>query len=84
MIVTIKGNPRVTTVPDSRKISRADATDLVLEAGLSRSPVALAIKAVRREGPPFTYTKDGAVYDEETLLEWINAEKAKLKAKRGY
>jgi hypothetical protein len=62
---------------ESRKIARSDATDMVVEAGISRSRQILSTKAVQKDSPPYTYGPHGAVYDEEELKAWIAAQKAK-------
>jgi hypothetical protein len=66
------------------KIVRADAVDLVLEAGISKSRQALALLAMKKDGPPFTRGKHGTEYDEDELKAWINDQKAKQKARRGF
>jgi hypothetical protein len=66
---------------ESKRIVRQDAVDMVVESGLSTSRHFLAVKATRREGPPFSYGPNGAEYDPDELRAWIEAEKAK-KARR--
>jgi hypothetical protein len=64
-------------MPESRKLARADAADLVIESGLSRSRQVLAAKAVQKDGPPCTYGPHGAEYDADELQAWIDKQKAK-------
>jgi hypothetical protein len=66
------------------KIVRSDAVDMVIEAGVSTSRQVLATKALRKEGPPFTYGPRGTEYDPDELKAWIEEQKAKQKARRGY
>jgi hypothetical protein len=62
---------------ESRKIARSDATDIVVESGLTRSRQILSTKAMHKDGPPFTYGPHGAVYDEQEVRDWIATQKAK-------
>jgi hypothetical protein len=66
---------------ESRKLARADATDIVVESGLTRNRQFLAAKAVHRDGPPCTYGPHGAEYDADELQAWIDKQKAKRGSK---
>jgi hypothetical protein len=65
---------------DSEKMTRSDAVDMVLEAGISKSRQVLATLAMHNEGPPFTRGKHGVEYKPAEVKAWIEE---KLKAKKG-
>ena len=72
---------------DDEKITRSDAIPVVINSGVSKNPLYLAVKAQYKQGPPYTYGKNGVEYEKKVFDQWLADEvarkQAKLKARQG-